>query len=43
MPGGKNGSGRKWKESLVERKPGLFLKRWEKSLVSFFRFDTYQD
>ena len=35
-PGGKNGSGKKWKESLVERKPGLFWKRWKKSLVSFF-------
>ena len=32
----KNGSGKKWKDSLVERKPGLFWKRWKKSLVSFF-------
>ena len=24
------------KKSLVERKPGLFWKRWKKSLVSFF-------
>ena len=32
-----------WKERLDERKPGLFLKRWKKSLVSFFRFDAYQD
>ena len=35
-PGGKNGSGKKWKESLVERKPGLFWKRWKKPGVTLF-------
>ena len=34
-PGGKTGNGKKWKKSLVERKPGVFWKRWKKSLVFF--------
>ena len=37
-PSGKNDNGKKawWKERLMEEKPGLFYKIWEKSLVSKF-------